>query len=396
MMFAAALLGGGTVAVLVDTDGDGPNPPKQVTVKIPTATGQGDGLKDRIQQIDGGGNATGVELTTRERSVEIPKALHDAIKRSEVAEHAGSRDETPAQAQRVAPGQLKKAQAQQNRIRRTQEPLPTAGASAGFAGCVTRFVRNQSGRNGVRPQLQVLHYTVSPNRPGWGDVNSIVSYFNGGGSQASSHFVIDREGHCAYIVPIEAKSWTQASANPIAVSYEIINSGREGTFLDTAGYNKLRSVMAQVSRRTGIPMRRGRASGCGVSVRGIVQHKDFGICGGGHVDITPYSVDQVTKIVTAGASAAISVRRVQPAHERQMTDRRLYHWKGYHQSKGALKASHLKWSGVWKGRARHQKGRLDAAHRAGQSWKTNSLGTRRLLLAKTERLNQADRKYLRR
>jgi hypothetical protein len=211
-------------------------------------------------------------------------------------------------AQAVAPEQIQEAAEQQQRIRETQDPLPVAGASQGVRGCVTRFVRNQSSRAGVRPQQHWLHYTVSQNRPGWSDVNAIVAFFDQSSSQASSHFVIDREGNCAYTVPIERNSWTQAAANRIAVSYEIINSGSEGSFMDSAGYAKLRAVMRIVSQRTGIPMRRGRVEGCRAAVPGIVHHKDGGVCAGGHVDITPYSIDQVVKIVTAGGSTAATAQ----------------------------------------------------------------------------------------
>ena len=105
--------------------------------------------------------------------------------------------------------------------------------------------------------------------------------------------MIDREGNCAYIVPIEHKSWTQAAANPIAISYEVINTGSEGSFMDTAGYAKLRSVMRTVSKRTGIPMRLGRIRGCAPSKSGNVQHADGGTCWGGHHDIGPFSLAAV-------------------------------------------------------------------------------------------------------
>ena len=197
--------------------------------------------------------------------------------------------------------QLDAAQEAAAEIRDTQKPLPTAGATAGFAGCRTSFVRNQSSRRGVRPQDQVLHYTVSPNVRGWADVNAVVALFNRTSAQASSHFVIDSEGHCAYIVPIEAKAWTQAAGNPFSVSYEIIATGREPVYLAPPGMAKLRSVMREVSRRTGIPMRAGAIGGCAPRRTGIVQHKDFGLCGGGHVDITPFkSRSVITQLIGGG------------------------------------------------------------------------------------------------
>ncbi|MBX5461650.1 MAG: N-acetylmuramoyl-L-alanine amidase [Steroidobacteraceae bacterium] len=281
---AAVIAAGGAVGltvVIVDSDHDGR--PDGVNVVI---------------TVNQPGN--GPAPPAAPEQVTVPKA---AVEHAARVTESNLRDEAPVEARQAAPEELEAAQAQQERIRETQEPLPVAGASAGFKGCVTRFVRNQSSRAGVRPQQHWLHYTVSGNRAGWDDVNAIVAFFNSSASQASSHFVIDREGNCAYTVPIEAKAWTQAAANPIAVSYEIINSGQEASFMDTPGYDKLRSVMRQVSQRTGIPLRRGAVSGCRVTRTGIVQHKDGGICAGGHVDITPFDIDQVVRIVTADAKS---------------------------------------------------------------------------------------------
>jgi hypothetical protein len=190
--------------------------------------------------------------------------------------------------------QLNQVRAAADKIRKTQPPLPTAGASAGFAGCRTEFVRNQSSRGGVRPQWQVLHYTVSHNVPGWADVNAVVALFDRSSAQASSNFVIDAEGNCAYIVPIEAKAWTQAAGNPFSISYEVIDYGNESAYMGIAGYARLRSVMLQVKARTGIPMRLGSTNGnCAPGAPGIIQHADLGICGGGHHDINPFSKQAV-------------------------------------------------------------------------------------------------------
>lgn len=208
------------------------------------------------------------------------------------------RDETPPIAESVDPASLTAAQDYTKQVQAEQPGLPTAGATQGIIGCRTQFVQNQSSRHGTRPQLQVLHYTVSRNIPGWADVNAIVALFDRSSSQASSNFVIDAEGNCAYIVPIEAKAWTQAAANPYAVSYEVVDFGNESIYLQPAGYAKLRSVMLQVASRTGIPMRSGAVNGCVPTTTGIVQHKDFGFCGGGHFDITPFNKQNVIQIVT--------------------------------------------------------------------------------------------------
>jgi hypothetical protein len=271
-----------TVAITTSDDGEG-NKRTEISFRVNEAAGDGAPTK----------------------TVEVPEAV---VEQAQPTLEKRLRDETPALAEQVAPGQLTAAQEEAARIRATEPPLPTAGASPDFAGCVTRYVRNQSSRRGVRPQLQVLHYTVSPNRIGWADVNAIVALFDRASFAASSHFVIDGEGNCAYIVPLEAKAWTQAAANPISVSYEIINSGREAALMGGMGYAKLRAVMQQVAERTGIPLRAGRVSGCVATQTGIVQHKDFGICGGGHVDITPYSSAAVIKTVSARQAVPKAVK----------------------------------------------------------------------------------------
>lgn len=287
----------------VSPGNDNPKRPETLTVKV-------DGLD--------AGNAP-------DRTVKVPTAVVQ-----QVAPTAEDQLREPPAA--TPNGQLKDAEKAADVIRRTQEPLPTAGATAGFAGCRTSFVRNQSSRRGVRPQWQVLHYTVSPNRAGWSDVNAIVALFNRPSSQASSHFVIDSEGHCAYIVPIEAKSWTEAAGNPLGVSYEVIATGKERVYLAPAGMAKLRSVSHEVARRTGIPLRHGRVSGCALGRSGFVQHADFGICGGGHQDVNPFRAKAIIATLSSGGRPVTAVDRA--------TCRKLNAWrnKGRPAGKGEANA----------------------------------------------------------
>jgi hypothetical protein len=218
--------------------------------------------------------------------VVVPKAAVDqAAPRLEDDLH------TPPPA--VPTQQLQAVKQAEAKARATLPALPTAGATAGFAGCRTSFVNNQSSRHGVRPTQMWDHYTVSPNRPGWSDIDAVVALFNRNASQASSNFVLDSEGNCAYIVPIEAKAWTQAAANSFAVSFEIIATGREKHYLEPAGMRKLAAVQKEVSHRTGIPMRRGAVHNCVPTRSGIVEHRDGGLCAGGHVDISPFPVATV-------------------------------------------------------------------------------------------------------
>lgn len=284
-----ALIAGGGAVVITLTPDDHHVPPVTLTVPV-------DGLD--------AGNAP-------DRTIEVPKAVVQAV--APRLEDNLQGEQPPA-----APAdQLQAAKNAADAIAKTQLPLPTAGATAGFTGCRTSFVVNQSSRRGVRPNEQTLHYTVSGNRPGWADVDAVVALFNRPSSQASSNFVIDGEGHCAYIVPIEAKAWTQAAGNPFSVSYEIIATGNESTYLAPAGMAKLRAIVREVSRRTGIPMRRGAVNGCTPTRSGILQHKDWGVCGGGHVDISPFPIDQVVAQLVAGAVTTTD----------KVTCRKLNYWR---------------------------------------------------------------------
>jgi hypothetical protein len=255
--------------------------------------------------------ATAVDGPDRDRvkddKVVAPaESVAAAERRFEAADHDSLRSERPQVADL---GGLLDERDELNREAQGRAPaLPTAGATQSVPGCVTRFIGAYSGRNGVLPRLLVEHYTVSYNVPGWSDVWSIVSYF-ARTRTASSHFVIDAEGHCAYIVPIEHKAWTQAAANPSSISTEHIAYGNEKQLATTAGYNKTAQVNRWVGKRVGIPMRRGKAVSCGAERSGIVQHKDFGACGGGHHDITPFSIDYIVRISAKGVKPGCASKR---------------------------------------------------------------------------------------
>jgi len=185
-------------------------------------------------------------------------------------------------------------------------PENTTLAAPHQRGCLTRSVRNYSSRNGGRPALLVAHFTVSPNRPGWSDVDAVVGLFNNPRAQASSNYVVDNEGHCKYIVPETQKAWTQAFFNPWSISIEQINTGHEPTYAGVRGLRKIGLIFSDAGKRWGIPLRAGRVGNCRVLRSGIVQHKQLGGCGGGHVDIAPYPV---SRIVTAARHARCKSRK---------------------------------------------------------------------------------------
>jgi hypothetical protein len=87
----------------------------------------------------------------------------------------------------------------------------------------------------------------------------------------------------------------------------------------TPGYRKLSSVMAQVSARTGIPMRAGSVY---PAVSGIVQHKDGGLPWGGHVDISPFVKSAVIARIVKACSRACDLRRRNAATHKRLRDLR--------------------------------------------------------------------------
>lgn len=178
------------------------------------------------------------------------------------------------------------------------------------AGCKTRMVSNQSSRNGVKPRLWVVHYTVSPNRPGAQDIDALTAYASRRSSGVSWHFLMDRDGNCAYNVPEGAKAWTQATFNPVSISMEIINTGSERPLFTAQGLRNFARVVSDSAGRWGIPIRRGKVSGCTVVRGGIVDHNDLGACGGGHHDITPFKVDELIAAVVAHRKGSTASRTI--------------------------------------------------------------------------------------
>lgn len=171
------------------------------------------------------------------------------------------------------------------------DQVPQAAQSVN--GCRSQFVRNQSSRNGAKVALGVIHWTGSSILTGWADVNAITKWFDTPAAQASSNFIVDDEGNCAYTVPMTAKSWTQAAANPWSVSIEYINPGVLPVFRGAAGRARTVALMRLWHRDFGIPYRRGAVNSSCVPTRsGFLAHRDLGPCGGGHPDIgIPSAVD---------------------------------------------------------------------------------------------------------
>lgn len=272
------------------------------------------GVSLSLVLVDGGSGKTvtvqvGGPHGTRTATITVPTAAVDAAQDA-LDDHQGARSETP---DGVPAAQLEAAREQQDALAQSDQlPIVTPDAAPSQVGCVTRLVQDYSSRRGVRPRLFVLHYTVSPNRPGWSDVNAVVSLFDTPSFQASSNYVIDGEGNCAYIVRESDKAWTQAAANPVSISVEVINTGREPVYAASAGLAKIARVAHDAMKRWGIPFQMGAVSGCTVVRAGMIDHGMLGACGGGHHDIAPY---KVAPVLAAAKALEVPKLALPPASE---------------------------------------------------------------------------------
>jgi hypothetical protein len=146
----------------------------------------------------------------------------------------------------------------------------------GPAPAITANVRNQSSRGGLKPRIIVLHTTEGHNRPGLADLQGLVRFFDNPAAQVSAHVANDAEGNDARIVPDDAKAWTQAAFNSVALSIEQIGLAAQTTWPRAQLANTARWI-AHWSRRWDIPLVHS-------TTRGVCQHVDLGAAGGGHHD----------------------------------------------------------------------------------------------------------------
>lgn len=266
-----ALLAGGTLTLVIDADGpDGPLPSATFTYKVNADAD--DGLPTRTVAVE-------------RAEIEAAGAALD--------EHLDMRDETP---EGVSDRQLDAIdEAKDEAV--AKDPLVEGGATSQQRGCRTRFVANQSSRGGVTPTLGVMHRTVMHNMPGERDLNILDALASRTSSQVSWHYAIDEDGNCHYNVPEDRKAWTGAAINPFGIQIENNNFGTEPALMTEAGYRKLALVVHDISKRWNIPLRKGAVFNC-VPVRsGWIDHRMLGICGGGHIDLLPYSFDAVLEKV---------------------------------------------------------------------------------------------------
>jgi N-acetyl-anhydromuramyl-L-alanine amidase AmpD len=209
----------------------------------------------------------------------------------------------------VTEKEIEEGEAQSDRAERYSLERPSNGGAQNYA-CATRYVVNRSSRGGVRPTMFVLHYTVSGNRPGTGDLDAIRGLFNSPSFGASSTYGIDFEGNCQQWVPESQKPWTQGAQNPRSISVEIIATGRESRAQWLASplirNGRLAALARDSMRRNGIPLTRVDPVGCGAPA-GWTDHDSLE-CGNSHTDVRPsFPFDVFARQLRAGVNAPSKV-----------------------------------------------------------------------------------------
>lgn len=198
------------------------------------------------------------------------------------------RDETPAA---VPPAVLKHAEQVEEKtaapLPAVTSPLPVGGAQ-GYS-CRTDYATHGYGnrRSGAKVMSFKLHYTVSANIPGWGDVTGVGDYLERVG--LSAHLIADFEGHCLKKVPFERNAFTQGAFNSTSESVEIIATGRETRAQWLAAPLIKKGILAAIVRdrlrARGLPLRFVDPVGCADRL-GYTDHNHLE-CGNNHVDVSP-------------------------------------------------------------------------------------------------------------
>lgn len=293
LAIALAAAGGSGIAVVI-VDDDPATPDRTVTtIKLPAAAEEEAKVLDASDELAAAPFDADGDARPDDGVVVAPEpAVEAALERVE----EGEPRKDPAGGAAAVQGAIRANKAR-------TEPLPLGGAFQGFRGCKTRLLpEDSSSRAGVRPVWLQWHYAVIRNQPGLADLDLLYNIFADRGRQASSSFGIDAEGNCYYMVPIERKPWTAVATNPFVITVEVIAWGDEKQYCPGPCLRKARMVARQVKARTGIPLRRGTVNPqnrCAPGSAGQVTHNDHGICAGGHVDISPFSMDAFTRQLAA-------------------------------------------------------------------------------------------------
>jgi N-acetyl-anhydromuramyl-L-alanine amidase AmpD len=209
---------------------------------------------------------------------------------------------------------------------------------------VTKIVRNQSSRNGIKPKLIVLHSTESKNVPGLSDLQAIGNWFDNSKAQASAHTCNDAEGNDARYVPDERKAWSCAGYNSVSLNHEQVGAAVQKMWPDKQ-LNNTAEWVSYWSKKYGIPIQRGKVNNGVVVKSGVVMHSELGPFGGGHHDPGPgYPIDLVLQKARALGNAV-----VKPASFKSEIDQQRAAMRSLLALRGKLRQRKLEKSVAYKG-----------------------------------------------
>jgi N-acetyl-anhydromuramyl-L-alanine amidase AmpD len=143
---------------------------------------------------------------------------------------------------------------------------------------------NYSSRGGAGVRLIVLHTAE-----GATTIESLGNFFASSSAGVSSHAGADDKANTiGEYVKRGNKAWTQAEANPVAVSIEACGfaswststwQGQHGNML-----NNIAAWIAEEAKHFGIPIVKLSSSQAQGGGKGVCQHRDLGSWGGNHSD----------------------------------------------------------------------------------------------------------------
>jgi peptidoglycan hydrolase-like protein with peptidoglycan-binding domain len=132
---------------------------------------------------------------------------------------------------------------------------------------VVRESKQRSSRNGARIDHVILHHSAST------DANGVVGMMVSGSRTVSSNYVIGKDGTVYGVVPEDFRAWTSGASSDggkgaaydrRSITFEVadeIAGDAHGWPISEASYAALARVVADVSRRYGIPLDRDHIVG---------------------------------------------------------------------------------------------------------------------------------------
>lgn len=152
------------------------------------------------------------------------------------------------------------------------------------SGSLANFVETKNFGKVIQPIYIVFHYTAGTTASG------AIEWFKKPESQASAHFVIDRNGDVTQMVPTNRRAWHAGASkwgnledlNTYSVGIEIVNAGKLNRRADGRWINWSKSVISE-------------------SDVTVATHKNENSASGWH----EYTEEQIASAIALGAAIAV-------------------------------------------------------------------------------------------